>query len=100
MTNVSHFVQMRGALSDIPVIPKSTIQTESGEFLELDNWLGRKQAFAKLAGRCSAADAKCLRQVSIRHRQTPATRARRQFLPARATAPAGKQVRGLERPPH
>jgi hypothetical protein len=29
----------------------------------LGNWLGRKQAFAALAGRCSAADAECLRQV-------------------------------------
>jgi hypothetical protein len=29
----------------------------------LGNWLGRKQAFAALAGRCSAADAECLRQI-------------------------------------
>jgi len=54
-------------MSDISVLPKTTVQTESGEFLELGSWLGRKQAFAELAGRCSAADAECLRQV--RHRK-------------------------------
>jgi len=31
--------------------------------LELGTWLGRKQAFASLAGGCSAADAECLRQM-------------------------------------
>ena len=30
---------------------------------QLGAWMGRKQAFASLAGRCSAADAECLRQI-------------------------------------
>jgi len=33
------------------------------EAVGLGTWLGRKQAFAALAGRCSAADAECLRQM-------------------------------------
>lgn len=33
------------------------------EILELGTWIGRKQAFATLAGGCSAADAECLRQM-------------------------------------
>jgi hypothetical protein len=33
------------------------------EVLELGAWMGRKQAFASLAGGCSAADAECLRQM-------------------------------------
>jgi DNA-binding MarR family transcriptional regulator len=33
------------------------------ELLELGKWMGRKQAFASLAGGCSAADAECLRQM-------------------------------------
>jgi len=44
-------------------IQKATISTRSDEILELGTWLGRKQAFAELAGRCSAADAECLRRV-------------------------------------
>jgi hypothetical protein len=33
------------------------------EILQLGAWMGRKQAFASLAGGCSAADAECLRQM-------------------------------------
>jgi hypothetical protein len=33
------------------------------EVLDLGTWIGRKQAFASLAGGCSAADAECLRQM-------------------------------------
>jgi len=40
---------------------KITAKTE--EIYELGAWMGRKQAFASLAGRCSAADAECLRQI-------------------------------------
>jgi hypothetical protein len=39
------------------------IETKTENVFQLGNWLGRKQAFAALAGRCSAADAECLRQV-------------------------------------
>ena len=53
-------------MSNTLIIPSTTIQTQSGEILELGTWLGRKQAFAELAGRCSAADAECLRQVRDR----------------------------------
>jgi hypothetical protein len=38
------------------------------DFLELGTWIGRKQAFASLAGGCSAADAECLRKMRD-HRQ-------------------------------
>ena len=31
--------------------------------LNLGTWLGRRQAFSLVAGRCSAADAKCLREI-------------------------------------
>ena len=33
------------------------------EAYNLGTWMGRKQAFTSLAGRCSAADAECLRQI-------------------------------------
>jgi len=33
------------------------------EALDLGTWIGRKQAFASIAGGCSAADAECLRQL-------------------------------------
>ena len=50
-------------MKDIQIIPGTIIQTPSGEVLDLGTWLGRKHAFAEMAGRCSAADAECLRQV-------------------------------------
>jgi hypothetical protein len=31
--------------------------------VELGTWIGRKQAFSLIAGRCSAADAECIRQM-------------------------------------
>ena len=31
--------------------------------LEIGRWLGRREAFSLVAGRCSAADAKCLREL-------------------------------------
>jgi hypothetical protein len=37
--------------------------TKMDDAFDSGTWLGRKQAFAELAGRCSAADAECLRQV-------------------------------------
>jgi len=33
---------------------------------ELGTWIGRRQAFASIAGSCSAADAECLRRVRDR----------------------------------
>jgi len=31
--------------------------------MEVGEWLGRRQAFAMVAGRCSAADVQCLREL-------------------------------------
>jgi len=39
------------------------IETKTDDAYQLGTWVGRKQAFATLAGRCSAADAECLRQA-------------------------------------
>jgi hypothetical protein len=39
------------------------IETKTENVFQLGNWLGRKQAFAALAGRCSAADAECIRRL-------------------------------------
>lgn len=33
------------------------------EVVDLGTWIGRRQAFALVAGRCSAADAQCLREL-------------------------------------
>jgi len=38
-------------------------QHKTDGVLDLGTWMGRKQAFASLAGGCSAADAECLRQM-------------------------------------
>jgi len=43
-----------------------TIRIHQAEAFEAGTWLGRKQAFAELAGRCSAATAECLRQARDR----------------------------------
>ena len=39
------------------------IEKKTDDAYQLGAWVGRKQAFAALAGRCSAADTECLRQV-------------------------------------
>ena len=38
-------------------------QNNTEDMFDLGAWLGRKQAFTLLAGRCSAADAECIRQM-------------------------------------
>src|SRR4029077_7564593 len=38
-------------------------ENEFENALEIGTWLGRRQAFALIAGRCSAADAQCLREL-------------------------------------
>jgi hypothetical protein len=35
----------------------------TGKAVDLGKWLGRRQAFALVAGRCSAADAECIRKM-------------------------------------
>ena len=44
------------------------IRTKDNEAYQLGTWMGRKQAFTSLAGRCSAADAECLRQIREQRR--------------------------------
>jgi hypothetical protein len=39
------------------------IETKTDGAYQLGAWVGRKQAFAEVAGRCSAADAECMRQA-------------------------------------
>jgi hypothetical protein len=38
-------------------------QNEFESALDIGTWLGRRQAFSLIAGRCSAADAECLREL-------------------------------------
>lgn len=38
-------------------------ETNTDNVFDLGTWLGRKQAFAAIAGRCSAAEAECLRNI-------------------------------------
>jgi hypothetical protein len=38
-------------------------QQDHSQILDLGTWLGRKQAFGLMAGKCSAADAECLRNI-------------------------------------
>jgi len=40
------------------------LQPENGD--ELQRWLGRREAFGAIAGRCSAADVACLKQIRDR----------------------------------
>jgi hypothetical protein len=41
--------------------PMSDNETE--DMIDLGKWLGRREAFSQMAGRCSAADANCLREL-------------------------------------
>ena len=45
---------------------QATLRINEREAFEAGTWLGRKQAFAEVAGRCSAANAECLRQARDR----------------------------------
>jgi hypothetical protein len=38
-------------------------EKSTGNAVDLGKWLGRRQAFALVAGRCSAADAECIRKM-------------------------------------
>lgn len=42
------------------------VENHRDDVYELGTWIGRRQAFAALAGSCSAADAECLRRVRDR----------------------------------
>jgi len=54
-----------------------------GQAYELGQWMGRKQAFSGLAGRCSAADAECLRQIRSRKQYRALKLTWRQFCEQR-----------------
>lgn len=41
------------------------VEKKTVEAFELGTWVGRKQAFSAIAGRCSAADAECMRQAFV-----------------------------------
>ena len=41
------------------------IDKKTNDAYQLGTWVGRKQAFSALAGRCSAADAECVRQAWV-----------------------------------
>ena len=38
---------------------------KTDEAVDLGKWIGRRQAFALVAGRCSAADAGCIRKMRL-----------------------------------
>jgi hypothetical protein len=59
----------------------STIESKTDRAHPPGLRLGRKQAFAALAGRCSAADAECLRQA----RRSPTVSGWRDIIPARCS---------------
>lgn len=40
-----------------------TTQPAFADLLDLGTWMGRKQAFSLIAGKCSAADVECLRNI-------------------------------------
>ena len=44
-------------------MPELEVHTRLDDLLKLGEWTGRRQAFAMIAGTCSAADAESLRQV-------------------------------------
>lgn len=44
---------------------KLTTTKKLEDAVELGTWMGRKQAFSLIAGRCSAADAECIRRMRV-----------------------------------
>ena len=62
---------------------ENTIAPAVGDAYELGEWMGRKQAFSGLAGRCSAADAECLRKIRSRKQYRALKLTWRQFCEQR-----------------
>jgi hypothetical protein len=82
-----------------PVEIRTARQQQIGEGVDLGMWLGRRQAFALVAGRCSAADAECIREVRRNKRYRALQMTWEQFCEERLgiTCPtANKIVRQLE----
>ena len=85
------------------VVKPREIQTareqQIGEGVDLGMWLGRRQAFALVAGRCSAADAECIREVRRNKRYRALQMTWEQFCEERlgiTCMTANKIVRQLE----
>jgi hypothetical protein len=69
------------------------------EAIELGSWLGRKQAFGGMAGRCSAADAHCLLTIREEKKYKTLGLTWEEFCPQRlgiSRAQADKTIRLLE----
>jgi len=67
--------------------------------VELGTWIGRKQAFGLIAGHCSAADARCLREIRESKRYRDAALSWEEFCPkylGMSRAQADKVIRQLE----
>ncbi|PWU09910.1 MAG: hypothetical protein C5B51_05295 [Terriglobia bacterium] len=50
---------------NLPIVSPKAGELSSGNF-DLGTWLGRRQAFGMMAGKATAADAECLRQIRDR----------------------------------
>jgi hypothetical protein len=91
--------QMKATSVTKPVEIQTARQQQIVEGVDLGMWLGRRQAFALLAGRCSAADAECIREVRRNKRYRALQMTWEQFCDERLgiTCPtANKIVRQLE----
>ena len=82
-----------------PLDVRTAGQRQIGEGVDLGMWLGRRQAFALVAGRCSAADAECIREVRRNKRYRALQMTWEQFCEERlgiTCMTANKIVRQLE----
>ena len=70
---------------------------QSDSVYNVGTWVGRKQAFSALAGRCSAADAECLRQIRDRKEYRALGLSWREFCKLRVgvTSVSANRVIGL-----
>ena len=59
---------MRGKSKAIVPEIQPASDGQAREAAEVGVWLGRRQAFAMMAGRCSASDAECLRDIRAHKR--------------------------------
>jgi hypothetical protein len=54
---------MNEVLEPVSTAPQEPPEDATGRLVELGSWIGRREAFALVAGRCSAADVECLRRL-------------------------------------
>src|SRR2546421_7000349 len=50
-------------MNEQETLPPASAVSPRALDLQIDRWMGRRDAFGAIAGRCSAADAECLRQI-------------------------------------